>query len=117
MAHPPADRALLLACSAGSLARYSLHVECRCGKRGNVPLGYVPGNRTIADTVLRLRCMRCRERPPHVELVDDPRALLADWRGPPPWRVVLIEEEGPSVTPPPVRPRLQAVPGGRLEEG
>jgi hypothetical protein len=100
MDQPPAHRTLLLACTARSLARYWLHVSCRRGKRANVPLAHVPGSRTIADTVLRLRCMKCRERRPRAELVDDPRALLADWLGPPPWRVVLIDDESPRVTPP-----------------
>jgi hypothetical protein len=99
---PPADRAVLIACSVRSLRRHCLEVRCGC-RTVHIPLRLMAAGGaaglTLADVLLRLRCEKCGERPASVALEEDAAAGAPGRMGATGWRVVLIEPTpGPSVS-------------------
>jgi hypothetical protein len=71
---PPADRAVILACSVCSLRNYILDSHCPCGRSVKMPLNLMVasglGGLTIADLVVQLRCKNCGQRPSKVVLLE-----------------------------------------------
>lgn len=110
MDHPPADRAILLACPVGSVQDYWLQVRCPRGHSAALPCRLLAreghGRRTIAEFLMRPWCRQCGSRPSEAVLVDDVRRLASNWSGPPPWLVVLLGDPDVWIRPPPGRPLL-----------
>jgi hypothetical protein len=119
MDHPPADRAILLACTLGSLQDYGLRVRCQQEHEAELPFRMLTlqgrGGCTVAEFLIRLRCRKCGARPKDVALHRTGEPLAIDWHGRRPWLVPLLGETDDLIVPPPNRPRLQAVPGDRSE--
>ena len=96
---PPADRAVLLACSVRRLRRCWLEVRCSC-RVAYLPLRMIAANRelagaTVADVLVQLRCEKCRQRPISIALVDDPGRYAPGRIGAANgWRAVLAEPSG-----------------------
>ena len=74
---PPFDRAIALACSMLTLRARWLYVRCACGTSDARPIrlmladGSLPGDSTLADVVVHLRCHSCRARPFTIHLSEN----------------------------------------------
>jgi hypothetical protein len=75
---PPGDRAVILACTVGSLRRWCLDTRCACGRSVVMPLqimvGSGLGRLTMADVLVQLRCRQCGQRPAKARLLQDSSA-------------------------------------------
>jgi hypothetical protein len=93
-AHPPADRAVLLACSVRTLR--GSWIEATCCRTTFLPLRLMAGNqrladRTLADVLVLLRCQKCHQPPASAALVGDAAGQASGRSGSPAgWRVALI---------------------------
>ena len=92
---PPFDRGIALACTLDTLRGRWLYVACACRASSCRPIRLLLAEdtsawrRSLADTVVLLRCNQCRGRPCTVFLMENglPPDVIGDVR--PGWRILL----------------------------
>jgi hypothetical protein len=96
-AQPPGDRAVLLACSVGTLRGFWIEAT-RC-RTTFLPLRLMASNpgladRTLADVLVPLRCQKCHQASANAALVRDPASQASGRSGSPAGRRVMLTGDG-----------------------
>lgn len=91
---PPCDRETALACHVATFANCWLGVSCCRGSTVFLLAG-LPQHRTVADTMMKLRCQACGGRPREIVLQERGDASPGISGGPPGWWLILSAPETP----------------------
>ncbi len=80
----PYDRTIALACTLPALRTRWLYVRCQCGASHQHPINLTllekpaAARWTLADLVVRIRCLHCRGREVAVLLTEDHRGAAEE---------------------------------------
>lgn len=101
MSAPPYDRAIALPCRMSVFRDRWFHSACGCGRAVNQPVRQMlsldsgAGARSLAETVVRLRCGECGRRPAEIYLAEDGRGPRTAGGAPAGWVLLLHADPVP----------------------